>query len=97
MTEREKYQNRHKAQLRELEADIDNVKAMARRVRIDPKAKYDEQIGGLEQKLELARVKVTGLRESSGDAWRDLRAEVEHAMTEIKSGIKKARKVVSVD
>ncbi len=97
MNEREKHQNRHKAQLRELEADIDNVKAMARRTKIDAKVMYDEQIGGLEQKLELARKKVTGLRESSGDAWEGLRGGVEHAMVEIRSGIKEARKVVSAN
>jgi predicted nucleic acid-binding Zn-ribbon protein len=95
MDKREQQQNRHKAQLRELEADIENLKALARKTRADAKAGYREQISRLEQKLDAARQKAGGLRDSSGDAWDELRSGVEHAMIDLKSGITAARKTVS--
>lgn len=97
MDKRENHQNKHKAQLRELEADIANVKAFARKARTDAKTGYVEQIRGLEQKLDVAREKADGLRASSGVAWDELRVGVERAMGDLRSGINEARKAISTE
>jgi hypothetical protein len=95
MDKREKHQNRHKAQLRELEADVDNLRAFAKKTSADAKAGYKERMSLLERKLDTARTKVADLRQSSGDAWTELRAGVEHSVSEVKSEITDARKTLS--
>ncbi len=95
MDKREKHQNRCKAQLREFEADIQNVRAMARRATADVQADSRERAGCLDEKLKTARKKADGVWVSSSDTWEELRKGLELTMGELKSGISDAWRALS--
>ena len=97
MDERKEYQEKHKAELAQLDKDIGKLKALAKRAKADAKAGYGEQINHLEQKLDAAQEKMEKLRESSGDAWDGLRSGAEKALGELKAGVKEAWQSLSSD
>lgn len=97
MDERKEYQEKHKAELAQLNRDIGKLKALARRAKADAKTGYGEQIKHLEQKLDSAQEKMEKLRESSGDAWEGLRSGAEKALGELKAGVKEAWQSLSSD
>jgi len=97
MDERKECEEKHKAELKQLNRDIGKLKTFARRVKADATTAYGEQIKHLEEKLDSAHEKVDKLHESSGDAWEGLRSGAEKAVGELKAGLKEAWGSVSAD
>ncbi|MFH1864542.1 MAG: coiled coil domain-containing protein [Candidatus Eisenbacteria bacterium] len=97
MDERNEYQEKHRAELTQLNRDIGKLKPLARRAKADARAGCGEQVKHLEQKLDSAQEKMGKLRASSGDAWEGLRSGAEKAMGELKAGVKEAWRSLSAD
>lgn len=77
MKQQEVYQHKLQTQLAEWSAAIDQLKARADKAEADVKAGYDEQVGDLQQKLDIAQKKLDELQQARDDVWESLKADVE--------------------
>jgi peptidoglycan hydrolase CwlO-like protein len=91
MDNKEAYINKMKAQLNEWDAEIDKLKAKYEKVSADTALEYQKQIDDLKSKRAAAENKITELKESSGDAWEELKSGIENAWTSLGEAIKSAR------
>lgn len=88
---KEAYEQKLQAQLDEWKADIDKLKAKANEADADAQIEYYNQIDELRAMQETARNKLTELKESSDDAWEDLKAGIESARTSLGNALKSAK------
>ncbi|RCJ42770.1 hypothetical protein A6770_07035 [Nostoc minutum NIES-26] len=78
------------AQIAKLQTKIDELKVQAYLAKADAKDKYHEQIEVLNDKSEVARIKLQELKASSGNAWEDIKAGLESAWDELQIAFKRA-------
>ena len=90
MVEKQAYEEKFKAQLKELDAKIDVLKANAEHVRSVLKSDYYETIEDLEQKRAEAQDKLQELSEASGVAREQLKQDVEEKWTSFATAVKSA-------
>lgn len=90
MNMKKSYQQKLQAHLDEWSAEIDKLKARADKADADVKLEYYEQIEGLREKQDAARVKLTELMAASDDAWEDLKAGAESAGLALSDAVSKA-------
>jgi hypothetical protein len=82
---RKVYETQLDAQLAQWKADIDVLKAKARRAEVDAKVSYDKAIDALEQKHGEAGKHLRELQTASDEAWENVKAGTEKVWLEIKS------------
>jgi hypothetical protein len=90
MDKKEEYILKLDAQLREWSAKIDELKAKTDKAKGDLKIEYGRQIAALEAKKEYAQKRLKEIRETSGQAWEELKTGVEHAWHELKISLDNA-------
>jgi predicted nucleic acid-binding Zn-ribbon protein len=79
------YESHLEAQLAQWHADIDVLKAKARRAEVGMKVRYDQTIEALQHKHEEAGQQLSGLRSASDEAWESVKASTEKFWNEVKS------------
>lgn len=84
------YEEKVDAQLKELSAKIDVLKAKAEKSGADAKVKYYEKIEDLEKRRSVAREKLKELKAAGEDAWQDLKGGVEAAWSDLGAAVKSA-------
>lgn len=92
MSLKDAYIDKLKVQLDEWSADIDRLEAKARQADADLRIKYETQLTTLKIKRDEARVKLTELRASAGDAWQELKKGSDEAWEVIKHAVAEARR-----
>jgi hypothetical protein len=69
------------AQLDEMEAQIEELMAQA------TQSDYDDSLTDIRTKQERAKAKLAELDEASGEAWRDLKAELDKAVSDVQNAL----------
>jgi hypothetical protein len=81
VTTREEYQKEITARLRETETQIGELMAHA------TSSDYDEYLTDIRIKQESAKAKLAQLEEATGEAWQNLRAQLDKAVSEVQSAL----------
>jgi predicted methyltransferase MtxX (methanogen marker protein 4) len=82
---RKAYESRLDAQLAQWDADLDVLKAKARRAEVDAMVNYDKAIDALQRKHEEASVHLAKLKEASDETWECVKAGTEKTWHELKA------------
>jgi hypothetical protein len=90
MEKKEAYQKKREAQLNQLRVTIEGLAAKADKARAEAKVEYAEGIDALKAKQEEVKMKLKALREASGESSKDLKAEVESALFDLKKAVESA-------
>ncbi|MBK1724174.1 hypothetical protein [Thiocystis violacea] len=91
MSEREAYVDQMKTKLDQLNAEIGVLEAKAKVAGADANVKYDEYLSTLKEKQAAASARLEELRESSGDAWQDIRDGASQAADALGEALKSAK------
>lgn len=84
------YQEKVKAQLNNLNAQIDQMKAKAAEANADAAIEYNKMIDDLTGKRNEAQVKLDEIGRASEDAWEDLKVGFESAWNDLNVALKSA-------
>ena len=87
---RKAYEEKLDAQLKEWNAQIALLKAMAENAKADAKVDHYKTIETLQAKQDAAKTKLQELRSAGDDAWEDVKTGAEHVWTEIKAAFQSA-------
>ena len=90
MNKKQAYKEKFTAQLDELNAKIDVLKAKAKHAEASLKADYYETIEELLKKRSEAQSKLEKLQEARDDAWEDMKQGVEESWTTFAAAVKSA-------
>jgi len=90
MSMKETYQKKLQAQLDEWSAEIDKLKAKADKAEADAQLEYYKHIEGLRSMQVAASSKLAELKDTSDDAWEDLKAGMDSAWNSIGNALKSA-------
>ena len=82
---RKNYESKLDAQLAQWKAEIDVLKAKARRTEVDAKVQYDQSIDALQRKHDEAAKQLHHLKAASDEAWEGLKVSTEKVWTEFKA------------
>lgn len=85
LEDRKAYESKLDAQLAQWKADIDVLKAKAKRTSVDVMVNYDKAIDALESKHGEASKQLDNLKTATDDAWENVKAGTEKVWLEIKS------------
>jgi TolA-binding protein len=88
--DRQQYQDQVEAKLRELDREIDELKAKAEKHGKEAQKQYDQQRPELERKRKAAQQEFEKLKNSSREAWQDMKAGIDAAMDNLESAYDKA-------
>ena len=91
MITREAYVAELKAQLDELNADLDALEGEARKASADAKVQYERQIRELRQKVQRFQQTLTKSRQANDNAWDDLKEGAETGWTMLKESFTAAK------
>jgi len=88
--ERQAYQDKIQAKLRDLDAEIDALTAKMESQSKGDREKLKPQMAELQRKREAARQELVKLNNSSAKAWRDMKAGIDAAMDDLEAACKQA-------
>lgn len=87
MTEKQAFQQKLEAQLREWDAKFEELKSKAQDAKTEIRADYEKQLEILASKRDLARTKALELRQRTEGAWKDLKGGTEKAWDEMRKAL----------
>jgi TolA-binding protein len=87
---KEEYQQKLDARLQELDAEIAKLREKGQDLKDDAKVRWEENMASLETKREAARVKLAELKNSSSEAWKEVREGAQAAWEEMEAAFQKA-------
>ena len=87
MTEKQAFQQKLEAQLKEWDAKLEELKSKAQDAKTEIQADYEKQLAILASKRDLARTKVLELRQRTEGAWDDLKGGTEKAWEEMRKAL----------
>ena len=82
---RKAYETKLDAQLAQWKADIDVLKAKAKRTSVDVMVNYDKAIEALQEKHDEAGKHLRNLQAASDEAWENVKAGTEKVWLELKA------------
>lgn len=88
--EREEYIDNMAAKLKEWNAEIEKLEAKAQEAGADAKKEVSKEIQDLRTKKQAAEYKLEDIKEAGEDSWKELQAETENALEDIKSSLENA-------
>jgi vacuolar-type H+-ATPase subunit H len=91
MTSRHEYIDRLKDKLDEWDADIDELEELATKAKSELKFELEDQITSLKLKRDIAKLKLSEIKDASEEAWEDIKTGTEEAWDDLKDAIEKAR------
>jgi len=84
---KKEYLNKMEMRLKELDAEIGKLKAMAETSRMELRELYLEQVGRLRDARQRVRSELAKLREAGNDRHETVRKDLERAYDDLKKGI----------
>lgn len=90
MTNRHEYIEKFKTKLDEWDSEIDELEAKALKASADIKYELEDQLTSLRLKRDLARLKMTEVKDASEEAWVDIKEGADEAWSSLKEAIEKA-------
>jgi len=87
---KELYQKKMEAKLDEWNARIDEMKAKAQQADAEARIEIMDQVEALRQNRDSFREKLDALKETGGDAWKDIQAGLDNAYSEMKTSLERA-------
>lgn len=81
MGTQEEYQEKTRARLGEMEAEIEELMAQA------TQSDYDEYLTDIRTKQEAAKARLAALEESSSEAWQELRTQLDKAVSDVQNAL----------
>ncbi len=87
--EKNQYLEEIEARLRELDQEINALKAKAAKQGKEVRSQFDQQMAELYQKQEVARKEFEKLKNSSQGAWRDMKPGIDAAMRDLEAAYKR--------
>jgi len=91
MTSRHEYIDKLKDKLDEWDADIDELEARAQKAKAGLQFELQDQITSLKLKRDIARLKLSEIRDAGEEAWEDIKAGAEEAWSDVKDAMEKAK------
>jgi archaellum component FlaC len=91
LQQKEEYRKKISAELDELQKKIDALKSKAQAAASEARAKLNEEIADLQKKAEDLKKKLSGLGTATGNAWEDLKSEVDKGIDELNKSYEKVR------
>jgi hypothetical protein len=85
LADRKAYETKLDAQLAQWDADLNVLKAMARRAEVDAMVSYDQAIDALQRKHEEAGVYLGKLKAATDETWECAKAGTEKSWYELKA------------
>jgi ElaB/YqjD/DUF883 family membrane-anchored ribosome-binding protein len=85
----EAYQQKARAQLKEMKARMQVFEARAENASADLKIKYQDNLVNWKVRFGDIENRINKLSESSGEAWKDVRTGIDNALGELQSAIQK--------
>lgn len=82
---RKAYESKLDAQLAQWDADLDVLKAKARRAEVDARVNYDKAIDALQRKHAEAGVHLVKLKAATDETWESVKAGTEKCWHELKA------------
>lgn len=90
ISERQQYQDKVEAKLRELDGEIAALKAKSAKQRKDSGRDFDQEMARLQQKVKDARQKFAQLKNSSQGAWQDMKEGIDTAVKDLQTAYDRA-------
>ena len=90
MSEKDAYEKKAEAKLREWQADIEKLRAQADQVSADARIEYDRQIERLVEQQKEARRQYEKLEKASGEAWADMKSGMEKSWAAMSQAMRDA-------
>ncbi|MCC5848221.1 MAG: coiled coil domain-containing protein [Verrucomicrobia bacterium] len=90
MSHKELHEQKIQAQIEEWKADIAKLKAKASKADADAKLALEKEQATLEDKIANAKVRLKEIRESSGDAWDEMKSGAKDAWGSLSDAAGKA-------
>lgn len=90
MTEKDAFEQKAEARMREWQADIDKLRAQADQLSADARIEYDRQIAKLVEQQKAARQQYEKLEKASGEAWLDMKGGMEKAWADMSQAMRDA-------
>lgn len=90
MTKKQVFEDKFRAELDELTAKIDMLKAKAQKAEAGTRVKYNEAIADLQAKQSFARDRLNRFHNASEDAWVDLKKGIETAWSDLGDAVRSA-------
>ncbi|MGB5279443.1 MAG: hypothetical protein WBO16_13915 [Gammaproteobacteria bacterium] len=90
MTTRHEYIEKLKIKLDEWDNDIDELEAKALKTKSEIKYEVEDQVKSLRLKRDLARMKMSEIKDASEEAWEDLKEGADEAWLSLKEAMDKA-------
>jgi hypothetical protein len=91
MTSRHEYIDKIKDKLDEWDADIDELEELATKAKSELKFELEDQITSLKLKRDIAKLKLSEIKDAGEEAWEDIKTGAEEAWDDLKDAIEKAR------
>lgn len=90
MNEKEAYQRKIEARIAEWNAEMDKLRAQARRLAAEGRIEAESRLQELTIKKKAAEAKLSELRNAGGDAWQELKSGIDRAVRELDESVKRA-------
>jgi chromosome segregation ATPase len=90
MSDKQAYEKKLEAQIDEWNADIDKLKAKAKKASADAEANYEKEIDKLESRRDDMNEKLEELKSASEDAWEDVKGGAESAWKSMSDAVSSA-------
>ena len=88
---KEEYQRALAAQMRELDAKVDELKAKAARANDTIKAEFARDMDALDRQKDVLAEKMDAVKSSSASAWNDVKAGANSAMDSVRQTYERAK------
>ncbi len=88
--EKNAYQEKFEATMKEWKAKIEVLEAKAEQAKADTRIEYQNTVRELKEKQRSMRARLDELKESGESAWKDLRAGLEKAKDDLKAALDRA-------
>jgi predicted RNase H-like nuclease (RuvC/YqgF family) len=83
MTSRHEFIDKLKLKLDEWDADIDELEDRAQRAKADVKFELEDQITSLKLKRDIAKLKLSEIKDAGEEAWEDIKTGAEEAWDDV--------------
>ena len=89
---KEEFVQKLEAQLKALDEEVAKLREKGSELKDEAKASWDKKMAELETKREAAKAKLAEVRESSGEAWKDVQRGAEAACEDLNKSLQDAKR-----
>lgn len=89
--QKEEYRRRVESKLKELDKQIDQLKARVEKSETKARAEFNHQIGELQKKKEVVRKGLEELKSASAEAWEMIKSRIDAALEDLEKSYDRIR------